>query len=560
MSSTIRESKQKEHTSHLKSKYGRSAEFISKDDFKFNIFDDIWMLNGLGNTGQTVSLMWLYNSKLNNEDRITVRFAIAHLAAHKAFPTVHNVLAVISNIELSGLQLNDFKSIWINSTDNEQKRIVSFIFALYAYEPIRYSELFKWANAIEKAAKVRKIYDPEKGALSDLENNALNVAMNQKMKLLMDRGFEADHSKENLGLGLLLKFRTLLAVRFNQVLVRRPANLIQLKWSDISIDPSLFSRIESFNFSDDDELYVRMFKAKQSGKFREYPESEPLIIYNAIAKEVLYYQYGYRKLFTSVLSEQNIFLNEEEFKVIFLRLPLFFTPSLFKTKFKDKSTLFQAFSDNGSGFHIDNKTLGQAILKTFKALGVISERVPANKFAIGNNRIRHTVGTTAARDNVHVNTIAKILGNSPHSAKVYVDLSDETRAMIDDKFIANQFLANAFTTSISDLIKSGEIEIEDNYGNTYGKSKSVNQCVTCQREKPIGCYGCNNFSVLASGDHQSQRDKAQQKYDYRIKSGDAPHALTELKKQIQYIDATILACKEFIRQQTSLEASNENQI
>ncbi|MGB0833262.1 MAG: hypothetical protein ACPGR2_01950 [Psychrobium sp.] len=558
MSSTISESKQKEHTSYLKNKYGRSAEFISKDDFKFNIFDDTWTLNGLGNTGQTVSLMWLHNSKLSNEDRVTVRFAFAHLAAHKAFQTVHNVLAVISNIDLSGLELNDFKSILINPTENEQKRTISFIFALYAYDPIRYWELFQWANTIDKSAKIRKIYDPEKGALSDLENNALNVTMNQKIKTLMERGFEADHNKENLGLGLLLRFRTSLAARFNQVLVRRPANLLQLKWSDISIEPSLFSSDESFKFSDDDELYVRMFKAKQGGKFRQYPESEPLIINNAIAKEVLHYQYGYKKLFTSVLSEQNIFLNEEEFKTIFLRLPLFFTDSLFKTKFKDKSTLFQAFSDNGSGFHVNNTTLGQAILKFFKALGVISERVPADKFAIGNNRLRHTVGTTAARDNVHVNTIAKILGNSPASAKVYVDLSDETRAMIDDKFIANEFLANAFTTSISDLIKSGEVEIEDNYGNTFGKSKSVNQCVTCQREKPIGCYGCNNFSALASGDHQSQRDKAQQKYDYRIKSGDAPHALLELKKQIQYIDATILACNEFIRQQTSLEASNEN--
>jgi len=558
MSSTISELKRKEDTSYLKNKYGRSAEFISKDDFKFNIFDDIWILNGLGNKGQTVSLMWLHNSKLSNEDQITVRFAFAHLAAHKAFQTIHTVLASISKMELSGLQLNDFKSILINPTVNEKKRIISFVFALYAYDPFQYSELYKWANTIDKSERIKKIYDPEKGSLSDLENNAMNVAMNQRMKALMERGFETNNSHENSGLGLLLSFRTSLAARFNQVLVRRPVNLIQLKWSDISIEPSLFSSDENLKFSDDDELYIRMFKAKQGGKFRQYPESEPLIINNAIAKEVLHYQYGYKKLFTSVLSEQNIFLNEDEFKTIFLRLPLFFADSLFKAEFKDKRTLFQAFSDNGSGFHVDASTLGVAMRNTFKALGVISERVPADKFAIGNNRLRHTVGTSAARDNVHVNTIAKILGNSPNSAKVYVDLSDETRAMIDDKFIANEFLANAFTTSISDLIKSGEVEIDDNYGNTFGKSKSVNQCISCQREKPIGCYGCNNFSALASGDHQSQRDKAQQKYDYRIKSGDAPHALTELKKQIQYIDATILACKEFIRQQTSLEASNEN--
>lgn len=558
MSSITREIERKKQILYLKNKYGTKAEFTSKDDFTFNIFDDVWQLNGLGTAGQTADLTWLHSSMLSDEDKITVRFAIAYLASHRAVGTVINVITALSNIELSGLKLNDFKSVWLNYNDNEKVRTVSFIYALYAYQPNNYAELYKWVNSIEKTEKNCKVYDPEKGALSDLENNAFNVAMNQKMNSLKERGFDADHNHENLGLGLLTRFRTNIAARFNQVLVRRPANLLQLKWSDISIDPSIFSNSEDIKFADDDELKIRMFKAKQNGKFREYPEGEPLIINNAISKEVLFYQYGYRKLFNSALSAQNILLNEEEFKVIFLRLPLFFSQSLFKTEFKDKATLFQAFSDNGSGFHMDNKSLGQAIKKAYKVLGIISERVPANKFAINNNRIRHTVGTNAARDNVHVNTIARILGNTPSSAKVYVDLSDETRTMIDEKFIANEFLANAFTTSVSDLIKSGEIEIEDNYGNSYGKSKSVNQCISCQREKPIGCYGCNNFSALASGDHESQRVKAQQKYDYRIKSGDAPHALLELKKQIQYIEATILACKAFIQQQNSLGSSNEN--
>jgi len=82
--------------------------------------------------------------------------------------------------------------------------------------------------------------------------------------------------------------------------------------------------------------------------------------------------------------------------------------------------------------------------------------------------------------------------------------------------------------------------------------------LNCQRSKPLGCYGCNNFSALASGDHQSQKDKAQKKYDYRLKSGDAPHALLELKKQIRYIEATIIACDQVLLHQRALERNNDN--
>ena len=136
--------------------------------------------------------------------------------------------------------------------------------------------------------------------------------------------------------------------------------------------------------------------------------------------------------------------------------------------------------------------------------------------------------------------------------------SDETRVLIDQKFIANDFLVKAFSTSVSDLLQSDETAIENDFGDAFGKSKGVKQCSGCKRSKPLGCYGCDNFSALASADHRSERVKAQGKYEYRIKTGDAPQALLELKKQIRYIDATIIACDQVLQQQSTLEINDDH--
>ena len=137
--------------------------------------------------------------------------------------------------------------------------------------------------------------------------------------------------------------------------------------------------------------------------------------------------------------------------------------------------LYSSISSNASGFHSDSFSVGSSVRDLFESLNITSERLPQGKFNIGNNRLRHTIATNAARDNLGLLIIAKLLGNTPSSAKVYIDLSDEARVQINEKFIANDFLVNAFSTSVSELMKSGEVAIEDDLGDTFGKSKNINQ-------------------------------------------------------------------------------------
>ena len=539
----------------LKQQYAMEAKFISKEHFPFNAFDDAWTLNGLGNNGQNVDMAWLRSSKLSLDDQIIVRLSLAGMATRLAKVSIDNVIGSLRNLDLSELSFASFKALWPTLIASTKVPLKQFIRGLYAHDYKRFEAFYAWSigQSIDKASV--NVYHPEKGALSDLENQAFNVSMNQKSDALMARGFDVidlrRETRENKGLGLLSQCRNFIAARFEQVLARRPTNLIQLKWSDFSADAAIFTGQEQALFSDDDELKLRMFKAKQGGTFRQYPESEPLILNNAISKEVLYYRNGYYKLFVSTLAAQKLSLNDEELHTLFLRLPVFFTDVLFKTAFNDKTQLFSAFSEQGGGFHIANNTLGKSINNLFDALNIVSERV-GSRFKVGNNRIRHTIGSKADRDNIHYIKIAKILGNTPQSALIYVDLTDENRVLIDQNFSKNDFLAKAFATSVSTLLKSGEIALENDFGDAVGKSKGIKQCLGCQRKKPLGCYGCNNFSALATGDHRSQKVDAQKIYDYRLKSGDAPQALFELEKQIRYIEATILVCDQVLQQQTAL--------
>lgn len=538
----------------LKQQHGDKAEFLSKENFPFNAFDDIWTLNGLGNNGQTVNWSWLHSWSLSLDDQITLRLALADMATRLSWGSIHTMKDVLSHLQLSELTVTAFKDIWPTLTLSLKRKLSQFLIGLCAYDKEHFKVLHQWHSKLVIPNPGIKVYDPEKGALSDLENQAFNVGMNQRSAMLIERGFESKHTGKNQGLGKLASFRIFLAARFMQVLARRPSNLVQLKWADINPNASIFTDQEQDLFSDDDELKLRMFKAKRGGKFRQLPEGEPLILNYAVSKEVLHYRSGYLTLLITTLAAQDISLSNEELHWIFQCLPVFFTNALFKTKFRDKTQLFNAVSKNGTGFHMD-KSLTSSLNNFFDSLNIVSERV--GKFKVGNNRIRHTVGTNANRDNVHINKIAMLLGNTPASARIYVDLSDETRVLIDNNFVANDFLVKAFSTSVSDLLQSGEISIEDDFGHSLGKSKGVNQCSGCQRSKPIGCYGCNNFSALDSGDHRSQRDIAQQKYDYRIKSGDALHALLELKKQIRYIEATIIVCDQILQQKSTLESSND---
>jgi hypothetical protein len=519
----------------LKAAYGAEAEFLSKESFPFNIFDSEWTLNGLGNKGAIADLNWLVLSEFDLEDQLSFRFSLADLAKRCSANTVIKANKAIENSLISKLSIESIKEAFLRISKTDKGSFRQIIFAFYNFDPEKSLNLYEWIISIPNENVESNIYDPESGALSDIENQSFNIAMNQRSKKTFERGFESKVDNKP-GINLITYGRNFIAARLMQVLIRRASNLIQLKWSDIYVIS------DSTCFQTDSELMARVFKAKQRANFREKSESEPIALGYETSKELL-----------QTLLANNIKLTDSEFIELISRCPILFADSIFKTKFKDKQQLFSAISAEGSGYHLDSVILNNNIYKLYQSLDVHSDRLSREKLKIGNNRIRHTAGTKAARDNLPITQIAKLLGNTPSAAKVYVDLSDEQRAEIDEKFIANSFLAKAFSTSISDTVSQGEILIENDFGEQTGKSKNLPNCISCHRKRPIGCYGCDNFSALATADHNRQLTIANKTYSYRLDTGDSPDTLIELKKQIIYIEATILACNKVLKHSSKLE-------
>jgi len=548
----------------LRTQYGKDAEFVSKDGFSFNAFDDVWTLNALGRTGEKVVWEDRFNKKFNLEDQIVLRLAVAKYAKTRAASTVNSLTNWLHRTNLKNIELHELKTIVLEDNGEARKYVKTLVQVCYRFDSERFNQIYEWSRKLESSNYKPPIFDIEKGAFSDLENNAINVAMNQRFIALQSDGYEPASSK-NSGISYVQRAQNFIAARLTLTLGRRPSNLIQLKWLDIlprsipleSSDNTDFpnhSLDADEHFVDDDELHVRMFLAKHKNRFREAVETSPLILNHLLSREIIWYRQGYFSFFRKHLKSQNITLSRSEMDKVFSRCPVFFHSSLFDTHFLNKKILFEAITANGSGFHYDSTTLNANIRNMFESLLVCSERLPKDKFKIGNNRIRHTIGTNAARDNLHIAVIAKQLGNTVGAARIYIDMSDEVRAEIDRKFLGNETLLKAFSSEISVKLEGSEILIIDVSGEIAGKSKNVKTCLTCTRKKPIGCYGCSNFKALVTANHRLYLEEAMELYQIRLDMGQQEKTLVELKKQIRYIEVTIEVCDRFL----SLEGTSHD--
>ena len=281
---------------------------------------------------------------------------------------------------------------------------------------------------------------------------------------------------------------------------------------------------------------------KSGAPFRKHVEIKSLILNAKYSQEVLFYRTAYKDQLRRRINELNLSINEDELRVLFLRCPVFYYHELFKAKFKTKEQLFRALSVDGEGFHLSSSILANVVRLTQRRLGVDSDRI--SDIRVGNNRIRHTVGTNAAMLGYDAIHIAQLLGNSSDSAKIYIDLSDEQRANVDNKFVASIELKKMVNVSVQELQKDERFIISDEFGNSIGSPKISDSCVNCNEPRPIGCYGCPNFIALVGGNHRAIRDRAQQLYDTRVSMGQHKVSLAKLATQIKWIDMTIEVCEE----------------
>lgn len=535
-----------------KAEYMKDAEFVSKDGFPFNAFDEVWVLNGLGTSGTKIKLNCLHDKSWTDDLHCKVRIALASLSQHLAEGTVYRITVMLNKTEFTDFSLEALQELITAHKSNLILYLKALLRKMTELYPLEFDDVYAWVSTQKQKKSKRPIYDVEKGALSEFEQQSLE----RELKLNITKHLEAYASSSN-GRSLvdnLITLRGLIALRFNYALVRRPINLIQLKWNDIIPVGKAFeqnnNQVNDLEFSDEKELQIRVWKAKNKQAFRQSAEKHPLRLNAKITEEVLLYRHYYQICLKQHIESSGLAISEEELNTLLMRCPVLFSRLLFNTKFSNKQELFKAITKNGTGFHESSDFINSAIKWTLSGFRLKSDRVPT--LSVGNNRFRHTVGTNASMQGYDALQISKLLGNHQSAAKIYIDLSDEQRANINNKFIGNALLKRMFDSRISELIEDERFSIQDDFGNEAGQAKSRLSCGKCEETRPLGCYGCDNFQALEDGDHRSILEQSEQKYEARIKLGEPPFILSKLSTQIKWVQATIAICDERLKQRRTL--------
>ncbi len=419
-------------------------------------------------------------------------------------------------------------------------------------------EIYLWARKRLENCKF-KGYDVWKGAYSVIEYQSIQTALNYHLNELQNASLYNKAIFKASVVRKLTSFYLTLGNIFLVVLNRRPVQLAQLKWSDIIPVGATFGSSQipidnEYCFSDVEQLQIRMFKSKSGYEFRGEVEIYPLILDHELSTSVMIYRNEYLRRIQLRIDELGISLSNDESMEIMSRCPIFYHKSLFQTEFQDKQQLFSAIGQNSQGFHCKSDSLVGSLRSINKCISLKSDRIPSSQLRISNTRIRHTVLSNGAMHIQDPVQLSKITNVTPSSVKPYIDFSHEARVDIDTKFIGNKLLLDAFSTTIKELKQRPEFAIKDEFDQEIGAVKGLIACKDCKVKiaKPIGCYGCDNFTALRDADHQSQLEKAQIKLEINQDAGESKEVLQKLRTQIYWIKVTISLCAELITKEKGL--------
>lgn len=406
------------------------------------------------------------------------------------------------------------------------------------------------SNLVRKAIE-RKHLDPAKGAHTPTEFDSVIEGIRVLIRTMHQalnkpRPFFRNKSSVGLLMGGLLWVLML-------SILRRPVQLVQIKMGDFRTNQGDFKA--TFNNSDIlmdyDELKLQTYRAKTGLPPRSDLDTDLHLLNRQNSQLIMKYS---TKLFQEQihrLEEKGITLNQSEKKELFKRYPLFpaYNDLLCASNFESKEDLFQYLSDKTLAGHIHiNSILARATEIANDILRPIyfSERIANPTRVTGNNRIRHTVLTSMAREGVDQHTLAAITGVSVGTVKCYVDMTPEERLWIDDVLGQNAALSNFGKVRIQDQMFDDDDLAFNEYGDLFGSHEETTRCAGCREMLPVPlcCYGCDNFKAFIEADHASERDKAMKKYQFNIKNGQSESALKRLAKAIEYIDITIIKCEQ----------------
>lgn len=531
---------------NLKSRYEGKTTFQSKvEGYEFDLFSDKWVLD----YKDTLYLEWM--NTLDSDVFLDLRLAIAHAAKHYAFGSIKTYCSTLKTL-CQYLEPATFEAWWLTLTD--YKKSVRNMLRAFCQRSSEYRsqiltplyELVKEENLGTHDGS-KSILNETTGAYSEIERDNLLEALRVETLHALNNEFTNTKPFNHL--------RNILACQLMIAIVRRPTQLVQIKWCDLLRVGQAFTSHKERNrdwqpltqhhFSDLEQLHLRTFKGKD-GAFRRNAESRSHRLDPNLSELLLQYYQVYETLLGVSLSQCNIALTESDAKVLMQRLPLFPDKNLFSAKFESKEILFQSVSDTSQAFHIRSVSLIQVIGYLFeKKLDIKSDRIGNKSLVFQNNRWRHTQLTLAAWMGLSPAQVAAITGVTVQAIQSYLDLKAPERVKIDQAFAGNSVIQRFDSLSSKELQQDPDFVVKSPFDEEMGHKLNPANCASCQSKgaAPMGCYPCDNFRPLETANHQPYLDKAERKLATNSQSGH-PATVKRLQTIILYIQVTIALCEE----------------
>ncbi|NOH72589.1 hypothetical protein F0225_14740 [Vibrio pectenicida] len=536
------------HIETLEKEYDGQRIFNAREDgYSFDVLSDTWELG----YKTYLYLNWINELHIDTNTYLDLRLAIAHTAKHYAYGTLYRHVSSLKNI-LAHLNIQDFQAWWL-TLDTYKKNVRDCLYALCRprsnytcntlqplYDAVR-------EEGITRHNAMKGILDQKTGAYSEVEHD--NILESIRIKTLQVLEGEILSQKKFTVLRNIIGSQLLLA------LIRRPTQLVQLKWCDILPVGETFLTHKELNlnwkpvtqhlFSDVEQLHVRTFKGKD-GKFRNNAESRSHRLDPDLSQLLLRYFQVYENYLLHSLSTQHISLDKNETKELMRRLPVLPDQGLFSSYFDSKAELFISTSDTSKAYHMRSDSLRSNISYLFEnKLKPNSDRRPNDSLQLGNNRWRHTILTKGAKYGLSPAHLAAMTGVTIGAIVPYLDLKASERVKIDEAYAGNHIIKRFDSLSVKELQTHDDFKVKSSFDEEIGHKINPANCSSCQSKggAPMACYPCDNFRPLEMANHYQYLDKAERKLAVNSQSAH-PATVKRLKKIILYIKATITICEE----------------
>jgi hypothetical protein len=513
--------------------------------YEFDLFSDVWILG----YKKTLNLSWM--AKLDSEVFLDLRLAIAHTAKHYACRGIITKVCILKKI-CEFLKPAMFEAWWRTLTNYKKsvrKTLGMFCKRSHEYRSNFLTPLYDIVKNenLGTRDRAKSILDETVGAYSEIErDNLLEALRIETTNALNNKINKTKH---------LTRLRNIVVCQLMVAIVRRPTQLVQLKWCDLLKVGQAFKSHKETNrdwepltqhyFSDVEQLHLRTFKGKE-GTFRGNAESRSHRLEPDLSELLLRYYQAYESFLCVSLGKNDIVLSEGESKELMRKLPLFPDQNLFSEKFMTKENLFLAFSDTSEAFHQTSDNLQSCInyLSNIR-LKAKSDRIRHHRLTFSNNRWRHTQLTLAAWMGLSPAQVAAITGVTVNAIEPYLDLKAPERVRIDEAFAGNSVIKRFDSVSTKQLQQHPDFMVKSPFDEEIGHKLNPANCISCQSKgaAPMGCYPCDNFRPLETANHHQYLDKAERKLAINSQSGH-PATITRLQTIIIYIKVTIGLCQE----------------